>query len=137
MEREASQSLTSMRQYKANDDYARTFRGRCYNVIGYAFAIYCAARILMCLPSIFIPPTKDNSGDWISYLIAFTLSSLPIEVDIAVWSRAISLAFTGLIILSSLAQVLRSLARILKLSSKNVGAGFLLLILAQLFVSLA
>jgi hypothetical protein len=128
MEREASQSLTSMRQYKANDDYARTFRGRCYNVIGYAFAIYCAARILMCLPSIFIPPTKDNSGDWISYLIAFTLSSLPIEVD---------MAFTGLIILSSLAQVLRSLARILKLSSKNVGAGFLLLILAQLFVSLA
>ena len=73
-------------------------------------------------------------------MLAFLLSHLPIPlidveaVDIPVWSRAISLGFTGLIILTSLAQVLRSLRRALKLTSKSVGAGFLLLTLGQLFV---
>ncbi len=58
-----------------------------------------------------------------------------IDIDVAVWSRAISLLLTGLLILSSLTQVLRSLSRILRLTSKTVGAGFLLLSLGQLFVS--
>lgn len=102
-----------------------------------------------CLPSLFLSTsaaapeagTKGNSnGDWISFMLAFLLSHLPIPlidveaVDIPVWSRAISLGFTGLIILTSLAQVLRSLRRALKLTSKSVGAGFLLLTLGQLFV---
>jgi hypothetical protein len=47
----------------------------------------------------------------------------------------ISLLLTGVLILSSLAQVLRSLTRMLRLTSKTVGAGFLLLSLGQLFVS--
>lgn len=105
----------------------------------------------MCLPSIFFtpapasvdsdeyqPPSKGNTnGDWISFLLALGLSHLPtssVDIDVAVWSRGISLLLTGLLILSSLAQVLRSLMRVLKLTSKTVGAGFLLLSLGQLFV---
>jgi hypothetical protein len=48
-----------------------------------------------------------------------------------------SLLLTGLLIMSSLAQVLRSVSRILRLTSKSIGAGFLLLGLGQLMVSLA
>jgi hypothetical protein len=142
MEREATRSLADMRQRRKNHDFAQTFAGRCYMVGGYVFAIYCGARVLMCLPSLFYPAvdpdlnaTGNTNGDWISFFIAFALSKLPIEVDVGVWSRAISLVLTGAIILSSLAQVLRGLARILKLTSKSVGAGFLLLTLGQLFVS--
>lgn len=143
LEREASRSLADMRERKKNHDFSKTLCGRCYNIIGYVFAIYCAARVIMCLPSLFYPTVDpdiaadgNTNGDWISFFIAFALSKLPIEVDIGVWSRAISLVFTGLIILSSLAQVLRGLTRILKLTSKSIGAGFLLLSLGQLFVSL-
>lgn len=78
----------------------------------------------------------NTNGDWISYLIALALSQLPTGVvDVKMWSRAISLLLTGLLILASLAQVLRSVARILRLTSKSVGAGFLLLGLSQLMVS--
>lgn len=141
MEREAHRSLNDMRERKRNHDYARTFQGRFYILIGYAFAIYCGARVLLCLPSLFFPTvdpdtSKGSNGDWISFLIAFALSKLPIEVDVGVWSRAISLAFTGIIILSSLSRVLRGLTRVLQLSSKSIGTGFLLLTLGQLFVSI-
>lgn len=163
MERQAAQSLAVMKQRMSRQVFAQTFGGKVFGVVGKVFGVYCAARVLMvrtfsycygctdekCLPSLFLSTsaaapesgTKGNSnGDWISFMLAFLLSHLPIPlidveaVDIPVWSRAISLGFTGLIILSSLAQVLRSLRRALKLTSKSVGASFLLLTLGQLFV---
>lgn len=48
---------------------------------------------------------------------------------------ALRLLLTGLLILSSLLQVLRSVSKVLRLTSKRIGAGFLLLTLAQLMVS--
>lgn len=51
------------------------------------------------------------------------------------WSRTISLVLTGLLILSSLAQILRSVSKIVRLTSRTAGAGFLILSLGQLFVS--
>ncbi|KAJ9103955.1 hypothetical protein QFC21_002418 [Naganishia friedmannii] len=81
----------------------------------------------------FVQEKGNTNGDWISYLIAWGLSQLPTGVaDVAVWSRAISLLLTGLLILSSLLQVLRSVAKVLRLTSKRIGAGFLLLTLGQL-----
>lgn len=80
----------------------------------------------------------DRNGDWISFVLALGLSHLPtgpVDIDVAVWSRAISLLLAGLLILSSLTQVLRSLSKVLRLTSKTVGAGFLVLSLGQLFVS--
>lgn len=86
-----------------------------------------------------LPHGKGNTnGDWISFLLALAISHLPTgvaDIDVAIWSRAISLLLTGVLILSSLTQVLRSLSRILRLTSKTAGAGFLLLSLGQLFVS--
>ena len=102
------------------------------------------------MPPIFVPQLstshvrgdvtrKGNSnGDWISYLLALGLSHLSlvaIDIDVTVWSRGISLLLTGLLILSSLSQILRSVSRVVKLTNKTAGASFLFLSLAQLFVS--
>ncbi|WVQ80237.1 hypothetical protein IAT38_002342 [Cryptococcus sp. DSM 104549] len=150
MESQVSRSLKAMKLRKRRQDFGHTFRGQIYNIIGYVFAVYCAARLLMCLPSLFYAPrtaaqtsedapqeAKGNTnGDWISFLLALAISKLPkdlVDIDVAVWSRGISLILTGILILSSLAQIMRSLSRILKLTSKTVGAGFLLLGLGQLF----
>ncbi|WVF71349.1 hypothetical protein IAT40_006152 [Kwoniella sp. CBS 6097] len=150
MEYQVSKSLKAMKLRKKRQDFGQTFRGQLYNLFGYVFAIYCAARLLMCLPSLFYAPlTKsqatdeahqegkgNTNGDWISFLLALAISKLPtgfIDIDVAVWSRGISLILTGLLILSSLAQVMRSLSKVLRLTSKTVGAGFLLLSLGQLF----
>ncbi|WVR06897.1 hypothetical protein IAU60_003933 [Kwoniella sp. DSM 27419] len=149
LEYQVSRSLKAMKLRKKRQDFGQTFRGQLYNLLGYVFAVYCAARLLMCLPSLFFTPLStsqvdedgqevkgNTNGDWISFLLALAISKLPtgtLDIDVPAWSRGISLILTGLLILSSLAQVMRSLSKVLRLTSKTVGAGFLLLSLGQLF----
>lgn len=119
-------------------------------MLGYIFAIYCVARLLMCATSLVSPlstasvsPSPDETakgntnGDWISFVLALAISHLPgdAEIDVASWSRTISLLFTGALVISSLTMVLRWLSRVLRLTSRTVGAGFLLLTLGQLFAT--
>ncbi|WWC62152.1 uncharacterized protein I303_104744 [Kwoniella dejecticola CBS 10117] len=152
MEHQVSKSLKAMKLRKKHQDFGQTFRGQLYNLFGYVFAIYCAARLLMCLPSLFFAPLTrsqasgdtpqegkgNTNGDWISFLLALAISKLPagsIDIDVPSWSRSISIILTGVLIMSSLAQVMRSLNKVLRLTSKTVGAGFLLLSLGQLFAT--
>nr|WVH01961.1 golgi pH regulator [Naematelia aurantialba] len=161
MERQVARSMSAMKLRRRRQDFGQTLRGKIYHIIGYIFAIYCAARLLMCLPSIFFSPLStsnipsdetsmpdgevdspkekgNTNGDWISFVLALGLAHLPtgtLDIDVAVWSRTISLLLTGLLVLSSLTQVMRSLNKVLRLTSKTVGAGFLLLSLGQLFAT--
>lgn len=110
-----------------------------------------------CLVSLFVAPLSTSSiphadandqkahgkgnvnGDWISFILALGLAHLPLPFgfkdDIPTTARGISLLLTGALILSSLAMVMRWLTRVLRLTSKTVGAGFLLLTLGQLFAT--
>ncbi|ODO09120.1 hypothetical protein I350_02720 [Cryptococcus amylolentus CBS 6273] len=150
MESQVARSLKAMKVRKRRQDFGHTYRGQVYNLVGYVFAVYCAARLLMCLPSLFYAPRTaeqdsgetptegkgNTNGDWISFFLALAISKLPkgfADIDVPTWSRGISLVLTGILILSSLAQILRSLSKILRLTSKTVGAGFLVLSLGQLF----
>ncbi|KAL1411436.1 hypothetical protein Q8F55_002392 [Vanrija albida] len=151
MESDVMRSLSSLKARNKRQGFRHTLRGAAYNVLGYVFALYCAARLAMCLVSIFVAPlatgripeaeghtgSGNTNGDWISFAVALGLAHLPFGhgVDVAACSRAISLLMTGLLILSSLAMVLRWLSRMLRLTSKSVGAGFLLLTLGQLFAT--
>ncbi|WOO81159.1 Golgi pH regulator [Vanrija pseudolonga] len=152
MESDVMRSLSSLKARNKRQGFRHTIRGAVYNILGYVFALYCAARLAMCLISIFVAPLStsripesgashkgsgNTNGDWISFAVALGLAHLPFGhgVDVAAWSRAISLLMTGLLILSSLAMVLRWLSRMLRLTSKSVGAGFLLLTLGQLFAT--
>ena len=47
MERQVSRSLSAMKVKKRRQEFGNTITGRVYNVIGYIFALYCAARVLM------------------------------------------------------------------------------------------
>lgn len=135
VEVQVSRSLAAMRMQRQRQKFSSTLQGRIFNLVGFIFAIYCVARIVMCMTSILYQPSALGSkrdGDWISYFIALGLSQIPGIDDVPAWSRTISLVLTGALILSSLAQVLRSVSRILRLTSKSIGAGFLLLSLAQL-----
>ena len=100
------------------------------------------AHSAQCLPSVFFAPGStdrgngNTNGDWFSFLFALGVSQLGIpNFDVALWSRAISLLLTGIIVLASLAQILRSVGRVIRLASKTAAVGFLLLSLGQLFVS--
>ncbi|KLT45435.1 hypothetical protein CC85DRAFT_134821 [Cutaneotrichosporon oleaginosum] len=143
MEADIARSVATLRARHKAQGFRATLKGTVYNILGYIFAIYCVARLLLCAASLLSPfatstattePTKGNSnGDWISFVLALALSGLDADADVARWSRTISLLFTGALVVSSLAMVLRWLARVLRLTSRTVGAGFLLLTLGQLF----
>jgi hypothetical protein len=141
-----------MKERKTRMEFSSTLRGKAWNGIGYLFAAYCVLRLLMAIFNLFIFPrlfpsttnttaptsptgTTQPHSDWISYLVATALSHLPVDIDVAVWSRQISLAMVGVIIGSSVQYVMKWVARALRLGSASVGGVVLLLGLAQLMVS--
>lgn len=104
-------------------------------------------RLLLTIPSLLSPasslsasPSADaptqTTGDWLSYLLALGLAHLPFEVDVALWSRLISLGLAGLIVASSVEYVLGWVRRVLgRVGGGRRGVGELgALILGQLMV---
>jgi hypothetical protein len=104
--------------------------------------------------------SANNYPDLITHFLAYLLSLTPsIDMsleDVAVISRQISLVLVGVIILSSMRLVLRGVTRVttcrlsylrkaltfslflnqaLRVTSRNLGASLMLLILAQLMVN--
>jgi hypothetical protein len=137
MEADIARSVSALRARHRAQGFRATLKGTLYNVLGYVFAIYCVARLLLCAASLLSPfaAAEKGDGDWISFVLALALRGLDADADVARWSRTISLLCTGALVISSLAMVLRWLARVLRLTSRTVGAGFLLLTLGQLFAT--
>ena len=125
------------------------------------FAAYCICRLLFAVFNLFILPRITSTAslstlmsdtgnpdvvdtgagavhqphsDWISFLVATALSHLPFDIDVAVWSRQISLGMVGVIIGASIQYVMRWVAKALKVGSASVGGVVLLLGLGQLMV---
>ncbi|EPS96199.1 hypothetical protein FOMPIDRAFT_161929 [Fomitopsis schrenkii] len=143
LEYEMSRNLDTLKETQADAKFSRTIGGRIFNWGGRLFAIYCIFRILNSLVNLVVPaPPSANprqtsrSVDMLSIGLAkmlSLLSSVHIEEDgVAVISRQISLGLVGVIILSSIRLVLRGVARVLRVTSRNLGASLMLLILAQL-----
>jgi hypothetical protein len=82
-----------------------------------------------------------NFADLLAALLGYVVSRTPsssqlqTRVDISLVARQISLVLVGLIILSSIRLVLRGVTRFLRVTSRNLGASLMLLVLAQLMVS--
>ncbi|GBE86872.1 hypothetical protein SCP_1001140 [Sparassis crispa] len=146
LEYQMSRNLEALRQRQADANFSRTISGKLFNWGGRIFAIYCVYRILNAIVNLIIPRTAaipsspkepvSTSVDMMSTAIAHLLSLLPsVEIstkDIALISRQISLGLVGVIILSSIRLVLRGVARALRVTSRNLGASLMLLMLAQL-----
>lgn len=47
MEEDIARSLAAMKKRRRSQGFKHTVRGSVYNILGYVFAIYCAARLLM------------------------------------------------------------------------------------------
>jgi len=144
LEYEMSRNLESLKQRRADAMFAGTFAGQLFNWGGRLFAIYCIYRIINSIVNLFLPARSaatpeeraQAGADMISMGLAYLLALLPSvhmpPEDIAVISRQISLGLVGVIILSSIRLVLRGVARALRVTSRNLGASLMLLILAQL-----
>ncbi|OSC96409.1 hypothetical protein PYCCODRAFT_1421048 [Trametes coccinea BRFM310] len=143
LEYEMSRNLDALKQRQADAKFSKTFMGRIFNWGGRLFSVYCIYRIFASLVNLILPrsppsapgESTSTNADVISFVLAYLLSHLPFvrlpQDKIAVISRQISLGFVGIIILSSIRRVLRGVARLLRVTSRSLGASLMLLTLAQ------
>ncbi|KAH9924238.1 Abscisic acid G-protein coupled receptor-domain-containing protein [Amylocystis lapponica] len=149
LEYEMSRNLEALKQRRANAQFSRTFAGKVFNWGGRMFAVYCVYRIVNSAVNLVVPMRTHGASaspdgayqtqmgaDMLSMSLARLLSLLPSvqfeTEDVAVISHQISLGLVGIIILSSIRLVLRGVARALRVTSRNLGASLMLLMLAQL-----
>ncbi|KIM82005.1 hypothetical protein PILCRDRAFT_97557 [Piloderma croceum F 1598] len=139
-ELQMARNFEALKARREHDKFSGTLKGKIFNWGGQLFAIYCVFRVISSLINILMPAQNQESAnnypDLITHLLAYLLSLTPsihmsLE-DVAVISRQISLVLVGVIILSSMRLVLRGVTRALRITSRNLGASLMLLILAQL-----
>ncbi|KAI0772351.1 Abscisic acid G-protein coupled receptor-domain-containing protein [Trametes elegans] len=143
LEYEMARNLESLKQRQAHARFSKTLAGRAFNWGGRLFAVYCIYRIFISLVNLIIPRSAPSASgestttnaDVVSFVFAHLVSYLPFvhlpQDKIAVISRQISLGLVGVIILSSIRRVLRGVARLLRVTSRSLGASIMLLTLAQ------
>ncbi|KAI0799733.1 Abscisic acid G-protein coupled receptor-domain-containing protein [Irpex lacteus] len=150
LETQMARNLEGLKQQRDDAKFSRTFGGRIFNFGGCLFAIYCVYRIFVAIVNLVIPsrtqvpastPDGAPSGDdprtdFITILLAYLVSLIPKvhfqHEDVALMARQINLALVGIIILSSIRLVLRGVTRALRVTSRNLGASLMLLMVAQL-----
>ncbi|KAL1943310.1 hypothetical protein VTO73DRAFT_4385 [Trametes versicolor] len=143
LEYEMSRNVEVLKQRQADAKFNRTLAGQAFNWGGRLFAVYCIYRVLACLLNLVLPrappsapgESSTTNADIVSFVLAYLLSYLPFihlpEDKISVISRQISLGLVGAIILSSIRRVLRGVSRLLRVTSRSLGASLMLLTLAQ------
>ncbi|OJT11296.1 Golgi pH regulator [Trametes pubescens] len=143
LEYEMSRNVEVLKQRQADAKFSRTLAGQAFNWGGRLFAVYCIYRILACLLNLVLPrappsapgESSTTNADIVSFVLAYLLSYLPFihlpQDKISVISRQISLGLVGAIILSSIRRVLRGVSRLLRVTSRSLGASLMLLTLAQ------
>ncbi|KAI5888025.1 uncharacterized protein SCHCODRAFT_02639516 [Schizophyllum commune H4-8] len=140
LEAEMSRNYDDLTRRFHEHAYRRTFRGRVAAVVGRLFAVYCVVRVVSSAVHLLFPSNagyNTTTSDLLTDLLAYSLSIVSREEviardDVALISRQISLALVGVIILTSLRLVLRGVTRALQVTSRNLGASLMLLMLAEL-----
>ncbi|KII90101.1 hypothetical protein PLICRDRAFT_174887 [Plicaturopsis crispa FD-325 SS-3] len=137
LEYQMARNLEALKHRREYARFSESFKGTLFNWGGRLFAVYCVFRVISSIVNLLRPTRSATSyPDLITHFLAYLVSLLPstnirIE-DVAVLSRQISLGLVGIIILSSVRLVLRGVTRALRVTSRNLGASLMVLILAQL-----
>ncbi|KAJ7271199.1 G protein-coupled receptor 89 [Mycena rebaudengoi] len=141
LEYQMARSLDDLRHRHATGKFSSTFRGRLFNFGGRLFAAYCFVRLISCFVNIFPSHTTSSSTtsypDVVTQEIAALLGKVWPDIqfdDVARVTHHVSLVLVGVIILTSIRRVLRGVTRALRVTSRNLGASLMLLVLAQLMV---
>jgi len=140
LEREMANDVKHLKMCKSRMQFSRTWKGKLWKWVGWAFGAYCVFRILSSLLNLILPhrlPTNGSSSttapprrtpDLIAGALVYMLSLIPLPSSlsflhstsphqVAAISRQVSLVLVGCIVLVSVRGVLRGIGRVLKLMS--------------------
>ncbi|KIK98272.1 hypothetical protein PAXRUDRAFT_824019 [Paxillus rubicundulus Ve08.2h10] len=142
LESQMTARVAVLKRNRENAEFADSCRGR---ILSRTWALYCVCRACSSVINLLSPLSSTNEssssyGDIIAHVFAYLLSLLPfhgpgsgsLSIDVPSLSRQISLALVGAIILSSVRVVLEGVTRAFRITSRNISASLMLLLLAQL-----
>jgi golgi pH regulator len=122
--------VAALREEAARLAFAKTPRGRVYNVLGYAFAVYCVYKIVMAVVNIVFD--RHARSDPVTLGLEWALYLLRIEIDVQFWSQNVSFALVGAIIVSSVRGFLQRVLKIFDSFSSAASAHVMVLLIAQI-----
>ncbi|KAH7882056.1 Abscisic acid G-protein coupled receptor-domain-containing protein [Phlebopus sp. FC_14] len=145
LESQMTTRVAVMKRNRETAEFAQSIRGKMWSR---TWAVYCACRVFSSVVNLLSPPpsadadSSSSYGDLIAHVLAYLLSLLPFRdassssgsfsIDTPSLSRQISLALVGVIILTSVRVVLKGVTRAFRITSRNISASLMLLLLAQL-----
>jgi len=117
--------------------YAASQQGLWSRIVTYALAVYCVLRVASSIRNLLFGTEVGgqqgpSSPDIAAQLLAWVLSQAGFAVDQNVLARQLSLLFIGVLIAVNIRVVLRECLRFLRLSDKQRGAPFMILLCSQL-----
>lgn len=106
--------LVELRQMQQRIEWSKTFKGRCFNLLGYIFSAYCVLKILLC--SINIVFDRVNKEDSVTKGLEIAVNYVGLEIkDVKLWSQYLSFIFVGIIVVTSTRGLLITLTKVSKL----------------------
>ncbi|KAF9329024.1 Golgi pH regulator B [Podila minutissima] len=110
--------------------FAKTWKGKYSNLMGYIFSIYCIYRLAMAFINIVF--NRIGSTDPITNLISRFIAHTNINIDVRFWSQQLSFFFVGLMIFLSIRGLLQELSKFFKVVSQAFSSSNVILFLAHL-----
>ncbi|PWY99865.1 hypothetical protein BCV70DRAFT_200779 [Testicularia cyperi] len=125
--------LDRMMSLQQKQKLSSTVPGQFWILIGWIWALYCAFRILLSLLNLVILGYRDTAPpDFISMLVAYVIRLFDVDLDVAAWTKQISLLFVGFLIWGRIGSVLSYLGSAFRAAGSGVSSSFLVLFLSEI-----
>lgn len=98
-----------MQSMRERIEWAKTFRGRYFNIMGYFFSVYCLWKIVICTVNIVFD--RVGKVDPVTRGISIAVNYMGFEIDVTFWSQQISFFLVGCIVVTSIRGLLITLTK--------------------------
>ncbi|XP_061932448.1 Golgi pH regulator isoform X3 [Apis cerana] len=111
-------------------EWAATWQGKYFNVLGYFFSVYCTWKIF--ISTINIVFDRVGKKDPVTRAIEIAVHWIGFDIDVTFWSQHISFYLVGCIVLTSIRGLLLTLTKFFYAISSSKSSNIIVLILAQI-----
>lgn len=110
--------------------WAKTWKGKYFNFLGYFFSLYCVWKIIMSTLNIMLQ--RVGKKDPVTRGMEILVEWVGIDVDVSFWSQHVSFLLVGCIAFTSIRGLLLTLTKFFYALSSSKSSNIIVLIFAQL-----
>jgi hypothetical protein len=119
-----------MQSMRERIEWAKTFKGRYFNIMGYFFSLYCMWKIFICTVNIVFD--RVGKVDPVTRGINIAVEFMGFDIDVTFWSQQVSFFLVGCIVVTSIRGLLITLTKFFYAISSSKSSNLIVLALAQI-----